>query len=85
MITINIPPGKLIQVTTIGDKKNLNIAPSLTFGGKLLAVDDKYIEIGYVGNKVVQNVNGKVIGSEKGDRVQRIYRSTIASVGLLSW
>lgn len=85
MFQTNIPPGKLVQVTTKGDKKRLDIAPSLTFRGILAEVTERYIELAYHGNKVIQNANGKVIGTEKGEKVQRIYRSTIDSVVQVSW
>lgn len=80
MFSVDIPPGKVVQVKTKGDKKRLDIAPPLIFKGRLVNITEHYIEISYTGEKVVLNTRGKVIGTEQGLRLQRIYGSTIESV-----
>jgi len=84
MLTDHIAIGRNVEVRTKGAPKGNNIAPPLSFTGKLFCETPNYIEITYMGQKLIFGTNGKVIGSEPGERVQRIYCSTVSSVRQVS-
>jgi hypothetical protein len=80
MCSIKIPPGKIVQVITKGSKTRKDVAPSLEFRGRLHNVTDQFIELTYAGEKAIMSNRGRVTGYERGEKVQRIYSTTIESV-----
>jgi len=89
MLTSHITQGKLVHIKTLGsaDEKK---APPLEFTGILKQESNQHfkgsgcIQIVSDGMIAVQNDEGKVIGFEKGVKVQTIPRRNVKSIDVVS-
>lgn len=88
MLTSHIPKGKLVHIKTIGSPDR-HKAPALDLVGFFNEETSRHFKDGCItisndGMKAVQNDDGRVIGYEKGVKVQTIPRRNIKSIDVVS-